>query len=342
MPGTLRNFFRLEARRESSDEWWRMIHPAEAAGHTNYRALAERLGEDVLKQRIIKQAKLWTRETHQGTGFLRIEGVVPVNRLVTVFLTLTGTTKWGLRNYLDVRVVENPVPIRNLPAAFEGFRLLQLADLHCDLCPPLIDKVVGLLDGLDYDAVVLTGDYHDRVATEHELSLELMGKLVKHLKTPRYGVLGNHDFIEKVAYLEDIGLPLLMNECAAIERGGERLWICGVDDPHFFGTHDLAKARAEVPASEPAILLSHSPEPYKEAEALGYQFMLSGHTHGGQFCLPGGIPILRNADVPRSMLAGMWRHGDLLGYTSRGTGGCGVAARFFCPPEMTVHILRRA
>jgi len=317
-----------------------MIHPAEAASHTDYRALAKRLGEDVLEQRILKQAKLWTRETHQGTGFLRIEGVVPLNRLVTFFLILTGTRGWGRRNYLDVRIVENPVTIPGLPAAFEGFRLLQLADLHCDLCPALIDKVVQLLEGLDYDAVVLTGDYHDGVATEHELSLKLMGKLVKHLKSPRFAVLGNHDFIEKVAYLEDIGLPLLLNESAAIERAGKRLWICGVDDPHFFRTDDLARARANVPADEPAILLSHSPEAYLRAEELGYQLMLSGHTHGGQFCLPGGIPILKNADVPRSMLAGPWRHGKLRGYTSRGTGACGVAARFFCPPEMTVHVLR--
>jgi len=77
-----------------------------------------------------------------------------------------------------------------------------------------------------------------------------------------------------------------------------------------------------------------------EAAALGYQFMLSGHTHGGQFCLPGSFPILRNAPVLRSMLMGPWQHGDLQGYTSPGAGGSGVAARFFCPPEITVHILR--
>jgi predicted MPP superfamily phosphohydrolase len=70
--------------------------------------------------------------------------------------------------------------------------------------------------------------------------------------------------------------------------------------------------------------------------------MLSGHTHGGQICLPGGFVLIRNAPVPRHMLAGAWRHAGLQGYTSRGTGSCGVAARFFCPPEITLHVLRAA
>jgi len=72
-----------------------------------------------------------------------------------------------------------------------------------------------------------------------------------------------------------------------------------------------------------------------------FDLHLSGHTHGGQICLPGGIPLIRNGNCPKEMIAGAWRYGKMHGYTSRGTGCCGVAARFFCPPEITVHTLRR-
>lgn len=319
-----------------------MIHPSDAAGHTDYRRLAARLGRDVLERRILKQAGLWAREVHQGSGVFRLEGVIPMDEIIRMALRLTGLAGWTHRNYLDVRLVENEIVLPRLPGVFDGFRLLQLTDLHCDLDPRLIDVVIERLTGLACDAVVLTGDYHNEIAAEHDLSLELMGRLIPHLPTPRFGVLGNHDFIEKVAYLESAGLPILLNESAAIERDGKRLWLCGVDDPHFFQTHDLARARAAVPANETAILLSHSPETYREAAALGYSLLLSGHTHGGQLCLPGGFAVISNAPVPRRLLAGPWRSGAMAGYTSRGTGGCGVAARLFCPPEITLHILRCA
>jgi predicted MPP superfamily phosphohydrolase len=68
--------------------------------------------------------------------------------------------------------------------------------------------------------------------------------------------------------------------------------------------------------------------------------MLSGHTHGGQICLPGGIAIVRNGRCPPAQFVGPWSHHGLHGYTSAGTGSCGVAARFNCPPELTVHVLR--
>ena len=319
-----------------------MIRPSDAAGHTNYRQLAARMGRDVLERRILKQASLWAREVHQGSGIFRLAAIIPFDDLIRWGLRSSGLAGPARRQLLDVRLVQNEVRLAGLPEAFEGFRLLQLTDLHCDIDPQLVDVVIERLAGVSCDAVVLTGDYHDKIGEEHDRSLELMGRLIPHLPTPRFGVLGNHDFIEQVAFLEDAGLPILLNESTFIERDGRRLWICGVDDPHFFQTHDLARARDGVPAGDTAILLSHSPETWREAASLGYAFMLSGHTHGGQICLPGGFSLIRNAPIPRRLLAGAWKEGALTGYTSRGTGGCGVAARLFCPPEMTLHILRRA
>lgn len=319
-----------------------MIRPSEAAGHTDYRGLAERMGRDLLERRILKQAGLWAREVHQGGGVFRLERLIPLDDIVRLGLKAAGLAERAHRNFLDVRIVENTVALPGLPEEFDGFRLLQLADLHCDLDPRLVDVVVERLGRVACDAAVLTGDYHNRIAEGYDLSLELMGRLIPHLPEPRFGVLGNHDFIEKVAFLENAGLPVLLNEFACLERAGRRLWICGVDDPHFFQTHDLARARAAVPPGETAILLSHSPETWREAAACGYSLMLSGHTHGGQLCLPGGWALINNAPIPRRLIAGPWREGAMAGYTSRGTGACGVAARLFCPPEITIHTLRRA
>ena len=69
--------------------------------------------------------------------------------------------------------------------------------------------------------------------------------------------------------------------------------------------------------------------------------MLCGHTHGGQICLPGGIPIRTEAASPRSFVRGSWQDGEMIGYTSAGAGTCIVDARLNCPPEVTLHQLQR-
>jgi len=318
------------------------MDPQDAPGNTDYRALAARMGYGALRRRLKKQAGLWAKDQHQGMGLFVVEAVIPVNKIIEGIIRFSGFEAAGKKNLLDFEVVENTIALQGLPDAFEGFRLLQISDLHCDLYPPVVEALIPLLETMHYDAVVFTGDYHNKIASPPEESLLLMKRIIETVGTPRYGILGNHDFIEKVAFLEAVGLPILLNESVALGRNSQKLWLCGIDDPHFFQAADLVRASAGIPAGEAAILLSHSPEPYEEAERLGFGAMLCGHTHGGQICLPGGVPIIRNTRAPRRFLAGEWRHGTLRGYTSRGAGACGVAARFFCRPEVTIHILRRA
>ncbi|HSD96826.1 MAG TPA: hypothetical protein VLB06_06745, partial [Sulfuricaulis sp.] len=90
------------------------------------------------------------------------------------------------------------------------------------------------------------------------------------------------------------------------------------------------------------ILLSHTPEAYRNAAHAGFRLMLCGHTHGGQICLPGGIPIITDADCPRALVAGPWMYHGLIGYTSVGAGASIVDVRLNCPPEITLHRLRCA
>jgi uncharacterized protein len=95
-----------------------------------------------------------------------------------------------------------------------------------------------------------------------------------------------------------------------------------------------------VPLGAPNVLLVHSPELIDEARDFGAGLYLCGHTHGGQICLPGSIPIITNAACSRRFIAGPWQDGPMAGYTHRGTGVSCVPVRFNCPGEVVVHTLR--
>ena len=115
-----------------------------------------------------------------------------------------------------------------------------------------------------------------------------------------------------------------------------------VDDPHYFAADNLEKAYEGIPDDAVSLLLSHSPEIYRHAAYVGFDFMMCGHTHGGQICLPGSIPLSLNSSAPRFTGAGSWNFDLMQGYTSVGTGSSVVPARFNCPPEITLHTLSTA
>ena len=114
-----------------------------------------------------------------------------------------------------------------------------------------------------------------------------------------------------------------------------------MDDPHFYGTHSLSRAVGEGGRDTFTMLLAHSPEIIAEAEQAGVDLYLCGHTHGGQICLPGSLPVIANASCGFRYLSGAWQHRGMHGYTSRGTGFSTLAARFFCPPEITCITLKK-
>ena len=160
------------------------------------------------------------------------------------------------------------------------------------------------------------------------------------LRGPVYGVLGNHDTILMVPEFEDAGVKMLINEFEPIERQGECIYLAGIDDAHFYRMDNIAKASAGIPADAFSLLISHTPEIYREATRAGFDLLLSGHTHGGQICLPGGLPITLSSVLPRSMGSGVWKYQEMIGYTSVGVGSSVVPVRFNCPPEITLHRLR--
>jgi predicted MPP superfamily phosphohydrolase len=198
-----------------------------------------------------------------------------------------------------------------------------------------------IVGGLDYDLCVLTGDYRGRTYGPYEATLDGMARVVKHFKAPVYAVLGNHDSICMVPALEEMGIRLLLNEAVTIAREDQRIHLAGVDDAHFFHADNIEKAASEIPHDEVSILLSHTPEIYQQAAHSDFSVMLCGHTHGGQICLPGEIPITLDSTMPRRLGRGAWSYHKMIGYTSAGAGTSIVEVRLNCPPEVTLHTLTR-
>jgi predicted MPP superfamily phosphohydrolase len=205
-----------------------------------------------------------------------------------------------------------------------------------------MQRLIELLRDLQYDLCVLTGDYRGETAGPFEASLEGLARVRAHLNGPIYGVLGNHDTIRMVPGLEEMGIRMLLNESERIVRGNQRIHLAGIDDAHYYRADNIEKAASEIPHDEFSILLSHTPEIYRQAAHADFKLLLSGHTHGGQLCLPGSIPITLDSVLPRRLGSGPWKYHTMAGYTSVGVGSSIVVVRFNCPPEITLHHLQRA
>jgi predicted MPP superfamily phosphohydrolase len=304
--------------------------------------LEARIGRTHLRQRLGLEGEHEAHVVQPGTHFFHLENWYSIHGLMRGALTLAGLHGRGRRNVRDIRCREHDVRLPHLPAAFEGFTLLQLSDLHLDLGEGFVERLIASVQGLVHDVCVLTGDYRFRTFGPYAPALAAMARLRPHLGERVLAVLGNHDTIRMVPGLEELRIRVLMNESVRLERGGHTLLLAGIDDAHYFRTHDFHKAAAELGPDDCAILLSHTPEPYRHAAHAGFALMLSGHTHGGQICLPGGVPILTDSDAPRALARGAWRHQGMLGYTSVGCGASIVDVRLNCPPEITLHRLHRA
>jgi predicted MPP superfamily phosphohydrolase len=257
-------------------------------------------------------------------------------------LRLLGLHQRGRRNARLIEIRHNDLILRNLPKAFDGFTLLHLSDLHLDIAEDIPDVLIEALQRTGrYDICVLTGDLRAKTFGPYQAALESMAKIRPFLDGPIYAVLGNHDTIRMVQGLEESGIRVLLNESVRLEmENGEAIYLAGIDDPHYYRADNLEKATDQIPENATSILLSHSPEMYRHAAYANFDIMLSGHTHGGQICLPGGIPILLNARTPRTFGKGAWHYHSLQGYTSVGSGTSIVDVRLNCPAEITLHQLR--
>lgn len=302
--------------------------------------LTKRIGRVHLRQRLGLEAEYEAKVFRKGTHFFHLENWYSIHSLIRNSLRLVGLHGRGQRNTLRIRICEHEVKLPGLPAVFDGYTLLHISDPHLDMNPEIVHALIERVRAVDYHLCVLTGDYRYRTFGPFEPTLEAMARLRGHLKDPVYAVLGNHDSIRMVPGLETMGIRVLLNESVTLERNGAAIHLAGIDDAHYYQVDNIEKAAHDIPHEAVSILLSHTPETYRNAAHAGFRLMLCGHTHGGQICLPGGIPIITDADCPRALAAGPWKYHGLIGYTSVGAGSSIVDVRLNCPPEITLHRLR--
>jgi predicted MPP superfamily phosphohydrolase len=303
--------------------------------------MEQRLGRLHVRQRLGIETELETRIRGGGRDFFHAENWYSRHSVIRSVLRMSGLYWRARRNAEHVRLTRNDISFADLPAAFDDFTILHISDPHADMNEGAMRSLIEVVRDLRYDLCVLTGDYRGKTFGPFEAALDGIAGVRTHLAGPVYGVLGNHDTIRMVSGLEAMGIRMLLNESVTIERGEQRIHLAGIDDAHFFRVDNIEKAGSGIPAGEFSILLSHTPEVYRQAAHAGFNLLLGGHTHGGQICLPGSIPITLDAALPRRLGAGAWRHHDMIGYTSVGAGSSIIAVRLNCPPEVTLHRLLR-
>jgi len=266
--------------------------------------------------------------------------LLPGSAAAVLLLALLATAL-GLFNARRLaRVVEVKVPVAGLPAALDGFTIVQISDIHVGptIKRPYLSRIVERVNSLQPDAVAITGDLVDGTVPELGHHTEPLRQL--QAAHGSYFVTGNHEYYSGadpwIAELRRLGVRVLMNEHVVIERDGHQLVLAGVTDysaHRFDEAHRSDPARAidgAPPDARVRVLLAHQPRTAPAAAEAGFDLQLSGHTHGGQFW-----PWNLFVPMQQPYVAGLDRHAEMWVYTSRGTGYWGPPKRFGAPSEIT-------
>ena len=233
------------------------------------------------------------------------------------------------------------VAIPNLPRELDGFRIVQLSDIHRRRAVPdyTIRKAVRIANSTHADVAVLTGDFVGKGRSNIEPCFDMLARL--RTRHGSYATLGNHDHWGQLdairASIDKHHIKLLNNSSDEIAPG---LYLVGIDDL-WSGKPDLAKAFEGVDTDRAYVMLSHTPlavDLFKGYRGL----LITGHTHGGQVQLP-FVPMERLPGLKGwKYIEGWYRVGDILMYVNRGVGMIVPPVRFRCRPEVTLYVLHRS
>ncbi len=240
-----------------------------------------------------------------------------------------------------IEVVQVPLTLPRLSPALEGYRIVQITDIHSDgwMDADRITQIAQQVNDQKPDLIALTGDYVTKNAEKFAPALKSLSSLSAPDGT--IAILGNHDewtnpkLITEV--LESINIKVLKNQVITLDRKGGLLNIAGLGDA-WSGEDDMGKVLQQLPGIGASIMLAHEPDVAdRTAETKRFDLQLSGHSHGGQVSLP--FMKLVTPPMGHKYPIGQYQIGDLTQYTSRGVGTSGIRARFNCRPEITVITL---
>ena len=286
-------------------------------------------------------------------------------RPAMVALGLVQFLAWGLAAYgtlvepFRVQVTHLQVPTAKLSDSGARLRIVQVSDLHVERLTRRDRELPALVAGLDPDLIVLTGDFLSTSYNDDPKGLADLRELLGQFHAPAgvYAVWGTVEvdlphLLRPI--LNELGITILEGDVARVPvartsgktdgEGGQGIWLVGISC-----TRDLDVAGAQLrslltalPPEAFSLLLYHTPDLMPQAAAVGVDLYLAGHTHGGQWRLPGFGALLTSSQYWKRYEAGLYTEDDTRLYVSRGLGmeGFGTPrARFFCPPEVVAVTL---
>ncbi len=261
--------------------------------------------------------------------------------IVIIVILLVIFTSWMIWSNLVIEQTNFIITNEFLPNAFDGFKIAHISDLHNAEFGKNNVRLINKLRDANPDIIAITGDSIDSRHSDMEVTLNFIEQAMEIAQC--YFVVGNHEsrfskseyepFEEK---LKMLGVIVLHNEAAIIEQNGEKIAIWGVDDPNF-NDDFLENLNKGAKGDEFTILLSHRPEYFEEYVKYGYNLVLSGHAHGGQFRIPfvGGVFAPKQGLFPKYD-SGVHSENKTTMIVSRGLGNSSFPIRFNNNPELIV------
>ncbi|HEY0713750.1 MAG TPA: metallophosphoesterase, partial [Polyangia bacterium] len=281
-----------------------------------------------------------------GALGLLLAALTPISARLALVVAFGLAVAAGLRALSRrPRIFRHTICVPGLPAAFAGYQIAQISDVHCGpFTPPeRVLRWVNRVNALSPDLIAVTGDLITSGGDFVEVVSTALGEL--RASDGVWGCMGNHDYFTNgdafARRLEHHGMRLLRNAGHVIERNGQRIYLAGVDDT-WTKRCDLDRALRARPRGAPVVLLAHDPALFPAAAAHGVAVTLSGHTHGGQLAAPVRPKRWNLARFMTPFTTGIYQIGDSTLYVNRGLGTTGPPIRLGVRPEITLITLMPA